>query len=84
MQWDPPKALDINGIITAYVVNMRRPDGTHENRTLNGNTNKLISASLLPYTVYVFTVQAMNKVGAGPRSPPVSNKTYEEGKNVVL
>ncbi|XP_031573109.1 receptor-type tyrosine-protein phosphatase delta-like [Actinia tenebrosa] len=78
VQWEPPKALDMNGIITRYLINMKRPDGAYESRTLNGTSNSWVFKGLRPYKVYVFTVQAVNLVGAGPRSPPISNTTYEE------
>lgn len=84
VQWDPPKALDMNGVITGYIINMSRPDGSKESRVSNGSSAMLVFTNLRPYTVYVFTVQAVNKAGAGPRSPLVSNRTYEESKIINL
>ena len=80
VKWDPPNELDRNGVITHYVVNYSSPSGEAAINTTD-NTTEILVTNLTKYTLYHFTVRAVNKVGVGPPSVgDVKNTTFEDGK----
>lgn len=80
VQWLPPSVG--NGDIVNYTVKYNSPldqQSSSSVTTLDDSTFLLITG-LKPYTMYYFTVHAMNSFGLGPGSEPGYNRTSEEGK----
>ena len=82
MTWELLPAVEQNGIITHYNVQIEPLDFTEELPTLFMNFSNLsaIVAGLEEFVEYNISVRAYTSVGAGPFSPAVTNKTFEDGR----
>ncbi|XP_068670555.1 receptor-type tyrosine-protein phosphatase F-like [Montipora foliosa] len=78
VKWVPPPELDRNGIITHYIVKYNVSSGKEAHVTTRDNDTEALVTQLGKYTSYSFTVQAVNKIGVGPRSQAIFTRTSED------
>lgn len=81
MNWEPPEIIKQNGIITSYVIQIMSPTERRNNIIISNATNADIFG-LLPYTTYSVFVSAINSVGKGPFTSPLTVTTLEDGKQM--
>lgn len=74
--------IDQNGIIIMYQV-LFEPLETFSGilfpSTINTTGVGVVATDLTAYVNYNISVRAYTSVGCGPYSPPISNRTLEEG-----
>ena len=86
VSWEEVPAIDQNGIITTYEVRYQ-PLMTF-NRTLmtmsvlieDPTTMSIALENLMEYVQYNISVRAGTRVGEGPFSPEITERTNEDGK----
>ena len=87
LQWGPPPRSGRNGIITRYIVQIKKPSDRKElnktvdlkNPTFSDSTTIIFNATgLTPYTTYMWRIAAMNHVGTGPFSTFTNVETAED------
>jgi len=82
LQWRPPPAEDLNGIVRAYVVIISEQEtGRSDNltsRNLTSRLNELSIRNLHPFYGYNFSVCAVT-VSQGPCTELYSLQTLEDG-----
>lgn len=78
VNWEPPEGIKQNGIITSYVIQIMSPT---ERRKIISNVTNVDIFNLSPYTTYSVFVSAVNSVGKGPSTLPVTVTTLEDGKH---
>ena len=69
--------VDINGIITNYVVLLSSIDGL--NTTYIVQLEELVIGGLQPFTIYAVAVASENSIGVGPFTRSVLVQTLEDG-----
>ena len=82
LTWSPPPAMDINGIIDYYVVEVNE---IHTGRSwkFQATVNDINISSLHPYYIYECQVAAFTFV-QGPFTSPLQVVTGEDGKSWYL
>lgn len=84
MTWKAPSLTEQNGQIQQYQLHFERISHT-DSLTAVGPQMKTVDGfhatltGLAPYSTYRFRVEAVNRKGAGPLSPPVTCLTDESG-----
>ena len=80
--WELLPAVERNGIITNYNVRLEPLDFTEELPTIFMNSSNLsaVVTGLEEFVEYNISVRAYTSVGAGPFSPAVINRTFEDGR----
>ena len=79
VQWGPVDCIQRNGDITGYSVQYKKVGSvsTH-NRTVSGsNTSEAIIMNLMPSTMYIVQVAAINDAGDGVYSEPLTVSTND-------
>ena len=81
MTWEEVLAIDRNGIIVNYEVQLEPLQFTGELETEAINTPSLSASisGLEEYVEYNISVRAYTSVGPGPYSDPVTERTSEDG-----
>ena len=83
MIWEEVPAIDENGIIINYEVQVEPLDFTEVLPTIFVNTTFLstrtVVSGLQEFVQYNISVRAYTSVGPGPFSPPVTERTLEDG-----
>ena len=83
MIWEEVPAIDENGIIINYEVQVEPLDFTEVLTTIFVNTTSLptrtVVSGLQEFVRYNISVRAYTSVGPGPFSPPVTERTLEDG-----
>ena len=79
LRWKEPPPLLRNGAITTYLVHVNTSGFVWEIET---EEMRVLVSDVRPYLPYSFTVAAINNVGQGPFSEPVSLITPEDGECV--
>ena len=78
VQWRPVDCIHRNGNITGYIL-LYRVDNSGSNVSVNVSANSsdqsVALSELLAGTLYTFQVAAVNRVGTGPYSNPVTELT---------
>ena len=89
LQWEPPLRRGRNGIITHYIVQIKKPSDRKElnktvdlkNPTFSDSTTITFNATgLTPYTTYMWRIAAVNHVGVGPFSTLTDVETAEDSE----
>ncbi len=77
--WNAIECIDRNGMITGYVVEFQRVDGT---ATTDGQVvdQTFTASELRPFTNYTFRVRGGNSAGMGPYTNAITIRTDEDGK----
>jgi len=80
VSWDPPPAIDHNGLISGYVIEYTR-DGSSDimSVTVTSRTTHM-QGGLVAYTDYSVKVAARNVNGTGPFSDPMVKRSGEDGE----
>ena len=84
LNWEEVPAIDQNGIITTFEVFLE-PLQFRELLTagyVNTSDLSTIIAGLQEFVEYDISVRAYTSVGPGPLSPAVTNRTFEDGKQL--
>ena len=84
--WDLPPENARHGDITGFKLFYKKKDsvGSPYNVTINGGGNHIEDITeLAKYTEYEFQVLAYTSVGDGPKSSVKSERTKEDGKNLL-
>ena len=86
--WQEVLEEEQNGNITHYKIHytptatadVNSPQQQTTSITTKGPVRRIHLRGLEEYTVYSISVRALTIVGSGPLSPPVTNRTLEDGK----
>ena len=86
MTWVEVPAIDRNGIITNYEVELESLQFTKTlmTSTLNTTNLSIVIDSLEEYIEYNISVRAYTSVGPGPYSDPVTERTLEDRKLINI
>ena len=87
VSWDEVPAIDQNGIIILYEVQyepLMTFGGQLMTMAVNTSNTSIVLGELQEYVEYNITVRAFTSVGPGPFSPGVNNRTFEDGKYIIL
>ena len=81
MIWAEVPTIDENGVIVNYEVQVEPLDFTDVLTIIYVNTTTLstVVSDLQEFVRYNFSVRAYTSVGPGPFSPPVTERTLEDG-----
>ena len=79
--WDEVPAIDENGIIINYEVQVEPLDFDNILTIISINTTNLSASAtgLQEFVEYNISVRAYTSVGPGPFSPPVTERTFQDG-----
>ena len=85
VQWGPVDCIHRNGDITGYSVQYKEVEsGSIHNMTVSGsNTTEATITNLMPSTMYIFQVAAINDAGGGVYSDPLTAST-NDGTSVKI
>lgn len=78
--WEDVPFRDVNGILLGYMVFFNESSDEVFNETVPFPRKNVTLSFLRPYTFYTIQVLAFTIKGNGPKSPPISVRTEEEGK----
>lgn len=82
VSWSPPSADAHNGDIVYYIItHIEIQTGT--NRTAQSFDTDVIIGNLHPFYDYLVTIAAFT-IAVGPSSDPLTIRTLEDGKFVVI
>ena len=87
VSWDEVPAIDQNGIIILYEVQyepLMTFGGQLMTMAVNTSNTSIVLRELQEYIEYNITLRAFTSVGPGPFSPGVNNRTFEDGKYIIL
>ena len=80
LSWDPPPAIDINGVIQYYSIRVLESETSHSWSFVHSeNVTEITVGSLHPYYTYQCRVAAFT-VGLGPFTDALHVQTEEAGK----
>ena len=85
--WEEVPAINMNGLITVYMVNYTPLDtfaGQISSVTVNTTLMNAILTGLEEYVEYNIRVRAYTSVGPGPYSDDVIERTLEAGNNILI
>ena len=82
VSWDEVPAIDQNGIIINYQVQLEPLQFTETLETIfvNATNTSMLVTGLEEYVEYNISVRAYTSVGAGPFSRMATERTLEDGK----
>lgn len=78
--WEDVPFRDVNGILLGYMVFFNESSDEVFNETVPFPRKNVTLSFLRPYTFYTIQVLAFTIKGNGPKSPPITVRTEEEGK----
>ena len=89
VSWEEVPAISRNGIITMYDVQyepLETFNGTTSIETVNTSEPVLMMtlSGLEEYVEYKISVRTYTSIGPGPYSDPVTNRTLEDGKWMIM
>ena len=84
--WGEVPAIDQNGIVVMYEVQVLPLQllGMLTTLSINTTNTSVFITALEEYVQYNISVSAYTSVGPGPFSPAVTNRTFEDGKQLKL
>ena len=81
--WAPPPTP--NGVIISYTLYVNYTDGSPvEIIQSRSSKTSYVVTNLQPYQIIIVEISANTSVGEGPKSEPVSGRSTEEGKIIIL
>ena len=82
VSWQPPPPIHHNGLITGYVIQYSRNDGSSDSMTMtvSSGTRQDTISGLVAYVDYSVTMAAMNANGTGLFSNLVEVRSGEDSK----
>lgn len=78
--WEDVPFRDVNGILLGCIVFFNESSDEVFNETVPFPRKNVTLSFLRPYTFYTIQVLAFTIKGNGPKSPPITLRTEEEGK----
>ena len=82
VSWQPPPAIDHNGLITGYMIQYTRDDRSSDPMAMEGNSGITISR-LVAFVNYSVTVAAVNSAGTGTFSDPMVVRSGQDGQLIL-